>query len=145
MEDIKVGEIWKDIIDFPNYLISNYGRVKSKERITKVGIKNVKQVIRKEKILKPLKITKGYLGIRLYNNLDAKTFKIYDDVDAVVDGTIKVSVVNRENIVGSSVFCLLGSSGSYNLDIICRNVSEIKGDFDVRFEPGKLWAVEKDW
>lgn len=77
MEEIKVGERWKDIKDFPNYQISNYGRVKSKERITKVGIKNVKQVIRKEKILKPLKITKGYLGIRLYNNSNAKTFKIH--------------------------------------------------------------------
>lgn len=32
---------------------------------------------RKEKILKPLKITKGYLGIRIYNNSNAKTFKIH--------------------------------------------------------------------
>lgn len=70
-------EVWKDIKNFPNYQISNFGRVKSKERITNVGIKNVKQIIRKEKILKPLKITKGYLGTRLYNNLNAKTFKIH--------------------------------------------------------------------
>lgn len=77
MEEIKVAEIWKDIIDFPNYQISNYGRVKSKARITNVGIKNVKEIKRKEKILKPLKLTKGYLGIRLYNNTNAKTFKIH--------------------------------------------------------------------
>lgn len=77
MEEIKVDEIWKDIIDFPNYQISNYGRVKSKARITNVGIKNVKEIKRKEKILKPLKLTKGYLGIRLYNNTNAKTFKIH--------------------------------------------------------------------
>lgn len=77
MEEIKVDEIWKDIQDYPNYQISNYGRVKSKERITNVGIKNVKQVKREEKILKPLKITKGYLGIRLYNKTNIKTFKIH--------------------------------------------------------------------
>lgn len=75
--EIKVGEIWKDITDFPNYQISNYGRVKSKARITNVGIKNVKEIKRKEKILKPLKLTKGYLGIKLYNNTFSKTFKIH--------------------------------------------------------------------
>lgn len=49
MMKLKYGEVWKDIKDFPNYQISNYGRVKSKERITNVGIKNVKQAKRKEK------------------------------------------------------------------------------------------------
>ena len=49
MEEIKVDEIWKDIIEFSNYQISNYGRVKSKARITNVGIKNVKEIKRKEK------------------------------------------------------------------------------------------------
>lgn len=77
MDEIKV-EIWKDIENYPNYQISNFGRVKSKKRITRVGIKNVKKIIRNEKILKPLKLTKGYLGIRLYdNNSNAKTFKIH--------------------------------------------------------------------
>lgn len=75
--DIEVGERWRDIKDFPNYQVSNLGRIKSKERITNVKIKNVKQIKRKEKILKPLKITKGYLGIRLYNSLNAKTLKIH--------------------------------------------------------------------
>ena len=71
-------EVWKDIKNFPNYQVSNYGKIKSKERITNVGIKNIKQIKRKEKILKPLKITKGYLGIRLYNEkVKGKTFKIH--------------------------------------------------------------------
>ena len=52
MEEIKVDEIWKDIIDFPNYQISNYGRVKSKARITNVGIKNVKEINKKVKELR---------------------------------------------------------------------------------------------
>lgn len=71
-------EIWKDINNYSNYQISNFGRVKSKKRITRVGIKNVEKVTRDEKILKPLKLTKGYLGIRLYDNTsNAKTFKIH--------------------------------------------------------------------
>ena len=45
-------EICKDIKDYPNYHISNFGNVKSKERITKVGIKNQKTRLRKEIILK---------------------------------------------------------------------------------------------
>lgn len=74
--DIKV-EVWKDINDFPNYQVSNFGRIKSKERFTRVGIRNVRYVLRKEKVLKPLKITNGYLGIRLYNGENVKTFKIH--------------------------------------------------------------------
>lgn len=74
--EIKV-EVWKDINDFPNYQVSNFGRIKSKERFTRVGIRNVKYILRKEKILKPLKITNGYLGIRLYNGENVKTFKIH--------------------------------------------------------------------
>ena len=39
-------EIWKDIKDFPNYQVSNYGRVRSvdqyQERISKYGKKYYK-------------------------------------------------------------------------------------------------------
>ena len=55
MEDIKVGEeIWKDIDDYPNYQISNYGRVKSIPR---------KRV--KGKLLTPSRSNCGYLKIYL--------------------------------------------------------------------------------
>jgi len=70
MNDIKVGEeIWKPIKGYEGkYEISNKGRVKSLKRATKVGIKNVDSIQRKEKILTPLKLTKGYLGVMLYDN-----------------------------------------------------------------------------
>jgi len=49
-------EVWKIIKDFPDYMISNIGRIKS----LKFG---------KEKILKLKKHNnKGYLGIRLFKN-----------------------------------------------------------------------------
>lgn len=44
-------EIWKDIFEFPDYQISNLGRVKSKSRI--IITNNNKKYPIKEKILKP--------------------------------------------------------------------------------------------
>ena len=59
------NEIWKDIKEYEGlYQVSNLGRVKS----LKFG---------KEKILKPLKFTKGYLGVRLYKDLAVKTITIH--------------------------------------------------------------------
>ena len=67
-------EVWKDIIDYPNYQVSNLGRVKSKERYTKQrnGIN-----LRKEKLLNPQKDHKGYLYVRLYNENGWKYFKVH--------------------------------------------------------------------
>lgn len=70
-------EVWKDIIDYPNYQVSNLGRVKSKERYTNVGIKNQKQCLRKERILKPQKDKKGYIQVILYNENGYKHFKVH--------------------------------------------------------------------
>lgn len=53
------------------------GRVRRKAKIAKVGIKNVKKAFKKEMVLKPLKLTKGYLGVRLYKNNEGKTIKIH--------------------------------------------------------------------
>lgn len=75
--EIQVGEIWKTIEEYPNYQISNKGRIKSIERITNAGILNVEKVKRNERILKPQTMTKGYLGVKLYNNQIGKTIKIH--------------------------------------------------------------------
>ena len=76
MEEIKV-EIWKDIKDFPNYQISNFGRIKSKERITNVGIKNVKEIKREERILKLFHNKKGYTQTILYRDKKQYPIKIH--------------------------------------------------------------------
>lgn len=52
------NEIWKDIADFPNYQISNYGRVKSFMPYHGTN----------ERILKPKKDTAGYLFVCLFKN-----------------------------------------------------------------------------
>lgn len=74
---MKLEEVWKDIENYPNYQVSNYGNVKSKERITNVGIKNQKQCVRKERLLKQQKDHNGYLYVRLYNENGWKYFKIH--------------------------------------------------------------------
>lgn len=60
------------------YQVSNYGRVKSLSRITRVGIKNVKQIKRKDLILKQQLSTKKYLQVRLYDEKEkGKTLKVH--------------------------------------------------------------------
>lgn len=56
-------EIWKVIIDFPDYQISNLGRVKS--------------FISNEKILKQYRDKYGYLYVELYKNKKYKHKKIH--------------------------------------------------------------------
>lgn len=68
-------EIWKDIQDYPNYQVSNFGNVKSKERYTKA--KNNEIIHRKDKILKTQTDTKGYKYVRLYNSNGFKVKKVH--------------------------------------------------------------------
>lgn len=63
-------EIWKQIENYPNYEISNYGRVKSKERITKA--KGNEIIHRKERILKQQITIHGYCQIHLTNKNGTK-------------------------------------------------------------------------
>lgn len=76
---LNVGEeIWKDIENFPNYQISNLGRVKSKGRYTKTGIKNQEKIFRKEFIIKGYINKKGYKQVTLYDiNNKPKTMRVH--------------------------------------------------------------------
>ncbi len=67
-------EEWKDIENYPNYQVSNLGRIKSKERYTK---QRNGMNLRKEKLLTLQKDHKGYLYVRLYNNNGWKYFKVH--------------------------------------------------------------------
>lgn len=59
-----MNEIWKTIDDYPDYMISSMGRVKS--------LKNGKEII-----LKMGKLSKGYYGCNLSNNGNQKTYRIH--------------------------------------------------------------------
>lgn len=57
-----------------NYEISNCGRVKSLPRLEK---NRCSFFMTKEKYLKPQKLSKGYLGVRLYKHGEGETLKIH--------------------------------------------------------------------
>lgn len=67
-------EIWKNIKDFPNYRVSNYGDIKSLERKVDNGycIRTVK-----EKILKKTLNHRGYYYVTLYNDFGYKRFPVH--------------------------------------------------------------------
>lgn len=67
-------EEWKDIEDYPNYQVSTFGNIKSKERYTK---QRNGMSLRKERLLIPQKDHKGYLYVRLYNENGWKYFKVH--------------------------------------------------------------------
>lgn len=55
------GELWKQLIDYPNYYVSNLGNVKNKY----------------EKILKPHNNGLNYYQVSLYKNNKSKTYYIH--------------------------------------------------------------------
>lgn len=73
---MKVGEVWKDIENYPNYQVSNLGNVKSKERYTKA--KDNEIIHRKEFLLKQFTNKKGYKQVTLYDkNKKPKTMRVH--------------------------------------------------------------------
>lgn len=72
---MELEEVWKDITDYPNYQISNYGRIKSKQRFSNCCYG--KQRLLKEKIIVPTPDKKGYLRIMLCKNGNKKRFYIH--------------------------------------------------------------------
>lgn len=63
---MELNEIWKDIEDYPNYQVSNLGRVRSKERISKCCYNSTRKV--KEKTLKLFIDKKGYYDVCLFKD-----------------------------------------------------------------------------
>lgn len=77
MEEIKVGEIWRDIKGYENYYqVSNYGRIKSKERYSPCCYG--KKRLLKEKIIYPSPDKNGYLKIMLSKEKYKKRFYIHE-------------------------------------------------------------------
>lgn len=144
-------EIWNDIKGYEGkYKVSNLGRVKSKARKTKVGINNVKEILRGEKILKPLKLTKGYLGIKLYKDLVGKTIKIHRLVaEAFIPNTENKPQVNHidgdkgNNKVNNLEWCNCKDNMEHSYEIGLRDKEKLKENMR---EIGKSKkGLEKRW
>lgn len=83
-----IDEIWMIIKDFPSYMVSNYGRVKSLNYLNK----------KKERIIKPFLCKCGYLYIRLCKNGFKKKFRVHRLVAmAFIPNPNNYPVINHKN------------------------------------------------
>ena len=73
-----VKEVWKDIKNYEgHYQVSNYGRIKSVDKLVNSGLKNNKKVLKKGKILKLFKMSNGYLVVGLCNGETQKSKSVH--------------------------------------------------------------------
>jgi hypothetical protein len=95
-------EIWKDIEEYKGlYQVSNNGRIKSLERVVDGKLGSKRLIL--EQILVPLKLTRGYLGVRLYKDHKGKTFKIHRLVaKAFIENVDKQEQINHKDGVKSN-------------------------------------------
>lgn len=90
-------EIWKVIKDYPNYMVSNMGRIKSLERNIVKGRGGGLHKI-EEKILKNCKNSCGYLQVSLYKEGKQKRFYIHRLVAQVfLDNPDNLPEVNHKD------------------------------------------------
>lgn len=85
-------EIWKDIENYEGlYQISNLGNVRSVDRIVNAGIENNNKVVKKGKILNPVKDKDGYLKVSLSKNNIRKNYFVHRLVG-------KIFIANNKNL-----------------------------------------------
>ena len=115
-------EIWKPVKDYEGlYEVSNYGNVKSLNRVETVG-KLIR--IRKERILKPCVNSKGYLQVGLCKNGKITNKLIHRLVaEAFIPNTDNLQQVNHkgENKQNNCVWQLEWCTNKYNSNYGTRN------------------------
>ena len=140
-------EIWKIIEEYPDYMVSNMGRVKSLN-YNRTG---------KEKIMKGSQDKDGYLKVVLYKEKKEKTHRIHRLVAAAfIDNPNNLSQINHKdedktnNRVDNLEFC----TAKYNINYGSRNDKMAKsrsipilqfnldGEFICKWESGT--QVRKD-
>lgn len=115
-------EEWRTIEGYPNYQVSNIGRVKSLPR--EVKRKNGSCTITKEIILKPRKNNCGYLILGLWNNGKPKTFIVHHLVaQAFIPNPNNLPCINHidecktNNCVSNLEYCTYSYNNTYGTRI----------------------------
>lgn len=112
-------EIWKDIKGYPNYQISNFGRIKSLN-YNKTG---------KEKILKSSKDSWGYLKVNLHKEGKQKTNRIHRLVASTfIPNPNNLSYINHinENKTDNRVENLEWCTAKYNANYGTAQIKRIE-------------------
>lgn len=120
-------EVWKEIEGYPNYQISNLGRVKSKPRVTKVGLVRANKARRKEKILKPFRTGKGYMTVRLYRD------KVFEDFGL---SRLVAKVFIKKNLTVDDCVCFRNRDST---DCRVENLYIIKAEEQFRLQTKKYY------
>lgn len=83
-------------------------------------------------------------SIKLELSLKPETLLIFDDVKAVLDGTVKVVLSKNGNRLGEGYifFPYHGLKYPQTFKTICPNVKEMHDTYDITLEPYHLWALE---
>lgn len=134
-----MNEIWKTIEGYPNYMVSNMGRVKSLNYRGNTG---------KEKILKSYKTNMGYLLVKLSYKNKPKPFQVHRLVaSAFLPNPNNYPVVNHKDKTTSNnkVDNLEWCTQEYNTDYSCAIpiIQFTKGGEFVR-KWDKIKMVEKE-
>lgn len=123
--EVNMDEIWKDVKDFEGlYQVSNRGRVRSLDKKVCCGIKNNPEVVKKGRILNPLKTGSNYLFVQIYKNRKPKIIFIHRLVaQAFIPNPNNYSIVNHrdENPLNNDVDNLEWCNQSYNINYGNRN------------------------
>lgn len=132
---LKIMEIWKDIEGYPNYQVSNMGRVKSLK-------------YDEEKILKSSKNSRGYLQVGLCKEGKIKFFRVHRLVaQAFLPNPNNLSQVNHRNEdkTDNRVENLEWCNRSYNTNYGTRNERIAKANSIPILQFSKSGELVKKW
>ena len=85
-------------------------------------------------------------AFKIYATVDTvEKLLIYDDLDAVADGTVVAKVYDGERLVGTAnlVFPMEGVQGETKLCGMGLSGCKENSDYKVKFTPKNLWLMEK--
>lgn len=141
-------EIWKDIKGYEGlYQVSNLGNIKSLEKIQ--VFPNGGLNIRKEKALKPNKMSNGYLNVRLYNSKQ-KGYGIHRLVaQAFIPNPNNYSQVNhidgnkQNNFVDNLEWCDASYNQKHAIQTGLKKVHKVK-QYDLKGNYIKTWKSIKE-